>query len=212
MLREGSLTLSQQPTVCARPEPDGYGLRPPTIFHLMLSYQTQIIRSSMKIYVHLQKELAEFFLEWEVFQTKRVENNKTHFLCSIKFSRKSCRLRDNVEKYGTTRQTTDENIIRSKLFSCRIIKATNTQGEYFILLAFPRQQRLREFASALRLYSYTHCLSLICKGLLRLIRNNSLIRLIIYTVRSKSYRTKAIKTKKKKKRRRVSFFLFMYSK
>ena len=62
-----------------------------------------------------------------------------------------------MENYGLARQATDENIIRNMLFACQITKATNTQAEYFILLAFPRQRRLREIASALRLY--THCLS-----------------------------------------------------
>jgi hypothetical protein len=33
----------------------------------------------MKIYAHLFY-LAEFFLEWEMFQTKVVEKIKTHFM------------------------------------------------------------------------------------------------------------------------------------
>jgi hypothetical protein len=77
----------------------------------------------MKIYVRLWQYLADFFLEWEMFQTKVVEKIKTHILCSITFFRKSCRLWDNVEKYGTARQATDENIIRRMLFVCRINKA-----------------------------------------------------------------------------------------
>ena len=43
--------------------------------------------------------LAQFFLEWEMFQTKFVEEIKTHILCSVTFFRKSYRLWDNVEKY-----------------------------------------------------------------------------------------------------------------
>jgi hypothetical protein len=61
-----------------------------------------------------------------MFQTKVVEKIKTHILCSIKFFRKSCRLWDNVEKYGTARQATDDNIIRRMRFECRITKATDT--------------------------------------------------------------------------------------
>ena len=45
-------------------------------------------------------------LEWEMFQIKI----KTHILCSITFFRKSCRSWDNVEKYGTARQTTEPTI------------------------------------------------------------------------------------------------------
>ena len=36
--------------------------------------------------------LAEFFLEWEMFQTKVVEREKKHILYSINFPQKSCRL------------------------------------------------------------------------------------------------------------------------
>jgi hypothetical protein len=60
----------------------------------------------MKTYVRLWNYIAEFFLEWEMCQTKVVEKIKTHILCSIIFFRKSCRLWDNVENYGTARQAT----------------------------------------------------------------------------------------------------------
>ena len=42
-------------------------------------------------------------------QKEVLGNIKTHVLCSITFSRKSCRLQDNVEKHGRTRQATDDN-------------------------------------------------------------------------------------------------------
>jgi hypothetical protein len=57
-----------------------------------------------------------------------------------------------VEKYGTARQVTDDNIIRRMRFAYRITKATDTHTKYLILIAFPRQQWLRERASILRLY------------------------------------------------------------
>jgi hypothetical protein len=71
---------------------------------------------------------------------KRCRKIKTHILCSINFSRKSCRLSDNVEKYGTAGQATDDDIILRMRFACRITKATDTQSEYVILIAFPRKQ------------------------------------------------------------------------
>jgi hypothetical protein len=83
----------------------------------------------MKTYVHLWQYLAELFLEWEMFQTKVVEKIKTHFLCSITFSRKSCRLWDNVEKYGRARQATDNNIIWRMRFACWITKAIDTHSD-----------------------------------------------------------------------------------
>ena len=44
-----------------------------------------------------------------MFQTKFVNKTKTHILLPVTFFFwKSCRLRDNVEKYGTTGQATDD--------------------------------------------------------------------------------------------------------
>jgi hypothetical protein len=54
----------------------------------------------VKMYVRFWYCLAEFFLEWEMFQTKIVEKIRTHVLCSVTFFVKLCRLWDNVEKYG----------------------------------------------------------------------------------------------------------------
>jgi hypothetical protein len=92
-----------------------------------------------------------------MFQTNVVDKIKTHILCSITFPRKSCRLWDNVEKYGTARQTTDDNIIRRMRIACWVTKATDTHSQFVILIAFPRQQRLRESASMLR-YTYIACI------------------------------------------------------
>jgi hypothetical protein len=66
------------------------------------------------------------------------ENLDTNFIYSGFFFvfRKSLHLLDNVEKYGTAGQATDDNII------WRIL---------IILFAFPRQQWLRESASMLPL-------------------------------------------------------------
>jgi hypothetical protein len=41
-----------------------------------------------------------------------------------------------VEKYGTARQATDDNIIQRMRFACRITKATDTHSEYVIFLLF----------------------------------------------------------------------------
>ena len=46
------------------------------------------------------------------------EKVKTHFLYSITLFRKSCLLRDNVEKSGTVSQATDDNITRRMRFAC----------------------------------------------------------------------------------------------
>jgi hypothetical protein len=78
------------------------------------------------------------------------ENQNTHFIFNNFFFRKSCRLWDNVEKYGTARQATDGNIITRMRIACWITKARDTRAEYVILIAFPRQQWLRERPSVLR--------------------------------------------------------------
>jgi len=91
------------------------------------------------------------------------ENQNTHF-CSNLFSAKSCRLRDNVEKYCRARQATDDNKIRRMRIVCWIPKATNTHSEYVTLIAFPHQQWLHELASVLR-YTYIGCLVTFEKGL-----------------------------------------------
>ena len=47
--------------------------------------------------LHFRSYLAQFFLQWEMFQTKVVEKIKTQVLCSVTFSPgKSCTLWDNV--------------------------------------------------------------------------------------------------------------------
>jgi hypothetical protein len=51
-----------------------------------------------------------------------------------------------VQKYGTARQATHDNITRRMRFACRITKATDTHSEYVTLTAFPRQQWLHERA------------------------------------------------------------------
>ena len=78
--------------------------------------------------------LAHFFLEWEMFQIKCVENIKTHILCSVTLFQKSCRLWDNVENI-VERGRTQIKVRRSRV-GCWIRKATNTLSEYVILSVF----------------------------------------------------------------------------
>jgi len=44
-----------------------------------------------------------------MFQTEAAEKTKRYIFCSKTFFRKSCRLWDNVEKYCTAGQPTDDN-------------------------------------------------------------------------------------------------------
>jgi hypothetical protein len=50
------------------------------------------------------------------------------------FFPKIIRLRDNVEKYGTAGQATDDNTLRCMRIACWLPKATDTHSEYVILI------------------------------------------------------------------------------
>jgi hypothetical protein len=65
--------------------------------------------------VHSWQYLIQFFSEWETFHTKVADEIKTDISCPITFFWKSCHLWDNVEKYGTARHITDDNIIQCML-------------------------------------------------------------------------------------------------
>ena len=80
-----------------------------------ISLQSDMINRycTWRLNVHLWQYLAEFFLEWEIFQTKVVEKIKTHSLCSVTFVRKSFRLWDNVDKYCRAGQATEGNMVHA---------------------------------------------------------------------------------------------------
>jgi hypothetical protein len=69
-----------------------------------------------------------------IFPAEVVEKIRTHSMLLIFFFRKSCRLWDSVEKYGTAGQTTGVSITRCMSFACRIFKATDTHAAHVILL------------------------------------------------------------------------------
>jgi len=72
-----------------------------------------------------------------MFQTQVSQKTETHILCSATFSPlKSCRLGENVGKYGRVRQATDDNIILRMRIVRWITKATDTHSEYVTLIAF----------------------------------------------------------------------------
>ena len=63
----------------------------------------------MTINIHIWY-LARFFLEWEMFRTKVVEEIKPHILCSVTRYLTWCRMWENVEKYRRAGQATDDNM------------------------------------------------------------------------------------------------------
>ena len=120
------------------------------------------------------------------------ENQNTHFMFSNFFSLKSCRLWDNVEKYGRARQATDDNIIRRMWFACWITKAIDTHSEYVIVISFFHANS--GLANAPQCCVYTYIPYLVVFILIRCILNYvmSVIKLLIRrriwneTVRAKS--------------------------
>jgi hypothetical protein len=85
------------------------------------------------------------------------ETQNSHFMFNNVLFQKSCLLWDNVENCGTARQSTDGNIIQHMCFTCWISKATNTNSEHVVSIAFPQQHRLCESTSMLP-YTYIACL------------------------------------------------------
>ena len=84
-------------------------------------------------------------LEWEIFLDKICRQNWNSSSVSITFFPwKSCRLWDNVEKFSTAGEATDDDIKRRMRVSHRIAKATYAHSECVILLPFWRQQWFRE--------------------------------------------------------------------
>jgi hypothetical protein len=94
---------------------------------------------------------------WHASDKSCTETQNTHFIFNkVFFFFKSCRLCDNVQKYCTAGQASDDNIIRRMRIACRIPVYKHTDSEYVILLAFPQQQYLHERISVLH---YTYFLS-----------------------------------------------------
>ena len=114
----------------------------------------------MKTDIRYWSYLAQFFLEWEMFQTKVVEKIKTHILCSVTLFQKSYRLWDNVEKYYRAGQVTDDNTAHAH-YVLSTYSYAHTQN--ITLIAFPLQQWLHEHISLLH---YTYIANLVSAKLL----------------------------------------------
>jgi hypothetical protein len=76
----------------------------------------------MKTYVHLWQYLAEFFLEYKMFQIKCEEKTLTHILW------------DNVENYGMVGLAAKEDKILPMRCACWLYRAIDTHPEFVIML------------------------------------------------------------------------------
>jgi len=103
----------------------------------------------MKTYLYFLSYLAQFFLEWEMFQTKFEKKKISQHTFYVQyFFFKSCLLWDN----GKNVVVPDRpwvTIWRMRIASW-IPKATHPHSEYVIRIDFPLQKWLHEHASVLR--------------------------------------------------------------
>ena len=80
----------------------------------------------MKTITHFWLYLTQFFLEWEMFQTKLVDEIKTHMLRSITFL-KNCTIYEIMLKnILRARQVTVDNITQRMHIACHVPKARHT--------------------------------------------------------------------------------------
>jgi len=115
----------------------------------------------MKRKIHLWAYLAQFFLEWEMFQTKFVEKIKTHFGFDNSFFYENRAVYE-IMWENKVQPDTPQNLCLMR-FACRTTKATCTRASararaltwswYLILIAFRRQSLLRERPSILCLHA-----------------------------------------------------------
>jgi hypothetical protein len=117
----------------------------------------------MKTDIHFGSQLAHFFLEWEIFQTKfLVKKSKHTFHFQVLFPKKSCRFKITWKNLvNTDRQ---QITVWPICIACWITKTTNTHSEYVIIIAFPLQQLLHQRTSMLR-YTYRLFGSTTCRYL-----------------------------------------------
>ena len=90
----------------------------------------------MKDCRHSWSHLAQFSLQWEMFQTKVVEKIKTHILCSVTFFSPENRAVYEVMSKNTVEPGRPQMAIWRMCIACWIPKATNTHSVYVILIDF----------------------------------------------------------------------------
>ena len=110
-----------------------------------------------KTNIHFCSYLA-FLLRMKNVSEKSRSENRNKYFSSVIPPGKSCRLWDNVEKYCTALQATEDKMAYAH---CMLdtLGHTHTHSEYVIdlLIVFPLQQRLHEHASRTRSCSFVLC-------------------------------------------------------
>jgi hypothetical protein len=125
----------------------------------------------MKTNMQLWSYLAQLFLEWEMFLAKVYRKNKKNIFNNFYFENRAVydiTWKNIVEPYRP------QMAIWRMRITFWVPKATNTNSEYVILMAFPLRQWLHERAWILH-YTYIACLvwnivdAINCKGIFLLL-------------------------------------------
>ena len=69
----------------------------------------------MKTNTHFWSYLTQFFVEWEMFQTKDVGKIKTHILRSVAFFEERAVCGDNVEECCRAGEAIDDNMAHAHM-------------------------------------------------------------------------------------------------
>ena len=93
----------------------------------------------MKTDTHLWSFPAQLFLEWEMFQTKRVDKIRTYIAYSVAFFKKNLTVYEIIWKNNVEPGRPQMNI----WYMCIVLwipEGANTPSEYVIIIAFPQQE------------------------------------------------------------------------
>ena len=112
------------------------------------------------MYLHIW-HLAEFLVEWEMFQNTVVEKIKIQFLF-----RKLCHLWDNVEKYGTAEQGQMTTLCRTDAISVPDNWGKNRTPRLRICNTYCFSTATTDARMHLRITQYVHHLSCFCLHIL----------------------------------------------
>ena len=98
----------------------------------------------MKTNLHVWSYPAQFFLEWQMFQTTFLEKIKRHFMFNYLFFFSENRVVYEIMWKNIVERGRPQMTIQRMRIACWVTEATNTHSEYVKIIAFPLQQWLHE--------------------------------------------------------------------
>ena len=111
------------------------------IYYILVSFKNMLRKFTFdsnltRIMGALHEDICTFVTisRWILLRIRNIshkscrENQNTHFMHSNFFFWKSCHVWDNVEKYGSAREATIDNVIWCLHFACWITRVTDSQN------------------------------------------------------------------------------------